>query len=148
MANAPEALAAWELTLTLGGPGVRVMPERNGRGAIAKVDHATWVQKLCAGQRHVQMLQQSGMTASGLQPSHLGRPNIEHPWTTPERSRTSPRLLMRFQLERARDWFARSEAGVRWLSADARWPVWTSLRLYRGILDEICLLYTSPSPRD
>ena len=97
MAKAPEALAAWELTLTLGGPGVRVMPERNGRGAIAQVDHTTWVQKLCAGQRHVQMLQQSRMTASGLQSSHLGRPNIEHPWTTPECSRTSPRLLMRFQ---------------------------------------------------
>ena len=47
------------------------------------------------------------------------------------------RALMRFQLERAREWFARSEAGVRWLSADARWPVWTSLRLYRGILDAI-----------
>ncbi len=45
--------------------------------------------------------------------------------------------LMAFQLKRARDWFARSEAGVRWLSADARWPVWTSLRLYRGILDAI-----------
>ena len=44
---------------------------------------------------------------------------------------------MAFQLERARDWFSRSEAGVRWLSADARWPVWTSLRLYRGILDAI-----------
>jgi phytoene synthase len=47
------------------------------------------------------------------------------------------RALMAFQLQRARDWFARSEAGVRWLSADARWPVWTSLRLYRGILDVI-----------
>ena len=47
------------------------------------------------------------------------------------------RALMAFQLERAREWFARSEAGVRWLSADARWPVWTSLRLYRGILDAI-----------
>ena len=47
------------------------------------------------------------------------------------------RALMAFQLERAREWFARSEAGVRWLSADARWPVWTSLRLYRGILDVI-----------
>ncbi|MEI7666347.1 MAG: phytoene synthase [Synechococcaceae cyanobacterium ELA263] len=47
------------------------------------------------------------------------------------------RALMAFQLERARAWFARSEAGVRWLSADARWPVWTSLRLYRGILDVI-----------
>ena len=47
------------------------------------------------------------------------------------------RELMRFQLARARDWFARSEAGVRWLAPDARWPVWTSLRLYRGILDVI-----------
>ena len=44
------------------------------------------------------------------------------------------RALMRFQVERARRWFARSEAGVRWLAADARWPVWASLRLYRGIL--------------
>jgi len=47
------------------------------------------------------------------------------------------RALMAFQLRRARQWFARSEAGVRWLSADARWPVWASLRLYRGILDVI-----------
>ncbi|MCP9810065.1 squalene/phytoene synthase family protein, partial [Cyanobium sp. HWJ4-Hawea] len=47
------------------------------------------------------------------------------------------RELMRFQLGRARDWFARSEAGVRWLAPDARWPVWASLRLYRGILDVI-----------
>jgi phytoene synthase len=44
------------------------------------------------------------------------------------------RALMAFQLERARHWFARSEAGVRWLAPDARWPVWASLRLYRGIL--------------
>ena len=45
--------------------------------------------------------------------------------------------LMEFQLSRAREWFAKSEEGVRWLSADARWPIWTSLRLYRGILDSI-----------
>ena len=45
--------------------------------------------------------------------------------------------LMKFQLERAREWFARSEEGIKWLSADARWPIWTSLRLYRGILDSI-----------
>ena len=44
------------------------------------------------------------------------------------------RSLMAFQLERARHWFARSEEGVRWLAPDARWPVWASLRLYRGIL--------------
>ena len=47
------------------------------------------------------------------------------------------RSLMRFQVERARDWFRRSEEGVRWLARDARWPVWTSLRLYRGILGAI-----------
>ena len=45
--------------------------------------------------------------------------------------------LMIFQLKRAREWFEKSEAGVRWLSADARWPVWTSLRLYRGMLNAI-----------
>jgi phytoene synthase len=47
------------------------------------------------------------------------------------------KALMAFQLERAREWFTRSEAGVRWLSKVARWPVWASLRLYRGILDSI-----------
>ncbi len=47
------------------------------------------------------------------------------------------RQLMAFQLIRARDWFQRSEDGIKWLSQDARWPVWTSLRLYRGILNAI-----------
>ncbi|MDC2991031.1 phytoene synthase [Prochlorococcus sp. AH-736-F23] len=45
--------------------------------------------------------------------------------------------LMNFQLNRARYWFQKSEDGIKWLSSDARWPVWTSLRLYRGILDSI-----------
>ena len=45
--------------------------------------------------------------------------------------------LMAFQLNRARDWFKNSEEGIKWLSADARWPVWTSLRLYRKILNSI-----------
>ena len=45
--------------------------------------------------------------------------------------------LMAFELDRARSWFTKSESGVRLLSADARWPVWTSLRLYRGILNSI-----------
>ena len=45
--------------------------------------------------------------------------------------------LMTFQLERARSWFSRSESGIRLLSVDARWPIWTSLRLYSGILDSI-----------
>ena len=47
------------------------------------------------------------------------------------------KILMKFQLTRAREWFQKSEEGIRWLSSDARWPVWTSLRLYRGILDSI-----------
>ena len=45
--------------------------------------------------------------------------------------------LMTFQLARAREWFQLSEKGIKWLSGDARWPVWTSLRLYRGILNSI-----------
>jgi len=47
------------------------------------------------------------------------------------------KALMNFQLTRARDWFQKAEDGIKWLSSDARWPVWTSLRLYRGILDSI-----------
>lgn len=47
------------------------------------------------------------------------------------------RKLMAFQIDRAREWFKRSESGVRFLAPDARWPVWTSLRLYRGILSRI-----------
>ncbi len=47
------------------------------------------------------------------------------------------KMLMNFQLARARDWFQKSEDGIKWLSSDARWPVWTSLRLYRGILNSI-----------
>jgi len=47
------------------------------------------------------------------------------------------KALMNFQLKRAREWCHKSEDGIKWLSSDARWPVWTSLRLYRGILDSI-----------
>jgi len=47
------------------------------------------------------------------------------------------KALMNFQLKRAREWFQKSEDGIKWLSSDARWPVWTSLRLYRGILNSI-----------
>ena len=47
------------------------------------------------------------------------------------------KALMAFQLNRAREWFKSSEEGIKWLSADARWPVWTSLRLYRKILNSI-----------
>jgi phytoene synthase len=47
------------------------------------------------------------------------------------------RGLMQFQIERARFFYAQAERGVRKLSKDARWPVWTALMLYRKILDAI-----------
>lgn len=47
------------------------------------------------------------------------------------------RELMRFQIKRARQFFADAEAGVSLLSADARFPVWSALMLYRGILNAI-----------
>ncbi len=47
------------------------------------------------------------------------------------------RQLMQFQIQRARKFYARSEQGISALSRDARWPVWSSLMLYRQILDAI-----------
>ncbi|CAL8462786.1 g2319 [Coccomyxa elongata] len=45
--------------------------------------------------------------------------------------------FMKFQIARARQCFADAEAGVDNLDADARWPVWSALILYRQILDAI-----------
>lgn len=47
------------------------------------------------------------------------------------------REFMKFQIGRARDYFAQAEAGVDELSPAARWPVWSALILYRQILDAI-----------
>jgi phytoene synthase len=47
------------------------------------------------------------------------------------------RSLMAFQIQRARQFYAEAETGIRLLSADARWPVWSALDLYRKILDVI-----------
>lgn len=47
------------------------------------------------------------------------------------------RSLMKFQIERARKYYDLAESGIRSLHPDARWPVWTALMLYRGILDVI-----------
>ena len=47
------------------------------------------------------------------------------------------RNLMRFQIARARQFFADAEHGVSLLSPDARFPVWAALMLYRGILEVI-----------
>ncbi|MGA7933483.1 MAG: 15-cis-phytoene synthase CrtB [Kovacikia sp.] len=45
--------------------------------------------------------------------------------------------LMRFQIQRARKFYAAAEEGISYLSPDARFPVWAALMLYRGILDVI-----------
>jgi 15-cis-phytoene synthase len=47
------------------------------------------------------------------------------------------RQLMRFQIQRARKYYAEAEIGVQVLNRDARWPVWSALMLYRQILDVI-----------
>jgi phytoene synthase len=47
------------------------------------------------------------------------------------------RALMRFQIQRARNYYAQAEAGIRALSPDARFPVWAALMLYRKILNVI-----------
>lgn len=45
--------------------------------------------------------------------------------------------LMSFQIERARNMYEQAEKGISALCRDARWPVWTSLILYRNILNII-----------
>jgi 15-cis-phytoene synthase len=45
--------------------------------------------------------------------------------------------LMRFQIHRAREFYAQAERGISALCRDARWPVWSSLMLYRNILSAI-----------
>lgn len=47
------------------------------------------------------------------------------------------RELMRFQIQRARKYYTQAERGIRALSPDIRWPVWSALLLYSKILDEI-----------
>lgn len=47
------------------------------------------------------------------------------------------RQLMKFEIERAREFYHQAEQGIRELSRDSRWPVWTALMLYQGILDVI-----------
>lgn len=47
------------------------------------------------------------------------------------------RSLMQFEIERAQQFFVDAERGIRQLSPDARFPVWSALMLYRQILDAI-----------
>ncbi len=45
--------------------------------------------------------------------------------------------FMRFQIQRARQFYAQAEKGISILSQDARWPVWSALMLYSQILNVI-----------
>ncbi|MCC0179496.1 phytoene synthase [Waterburya agarophytonicola K14] len=47
------------------------------------------------------------------------------------------KAIMKFQIKRARDYYKQAEDGIRYLIRDSRLPVWASLMLYQGILDEI-----------
>lgn len=47
------------------------------------------------------------------------------------------KAIMKFQIKRAREYYKQAEAGIRYLIRDSRLPVWASLMLYQGILNEI-----------
>ncbi|WP_026079601.1 15-cis-phytoene synthase CrtB [Spirulina subsalsa] len=47
------------------------------------------------------------------------------------------RNLMRFEIERARQFYQSAARGISALNPDARWPVWSALMLYQGILNVI-----------
>jgi len=52
---------------------------------------------------------------------------IDHRW----------RSLMQFEIQRARHFYQSAQRGISALHPDARWPVWSALMLYQGILDVI-----------
>jgi phytoene synthase len=47
------------------------------------------------------------------------------------------RALMRFQIDRARQFYTKAEKGITYLAPDARWPVWAASMLYGQILEVI-----------
>jgi phytoene synthase len=47
------------------------------------------------------------------------------------------RALMRFQIDRARQFYTTSDQGITYLASDARWPVWAASMLYGQILEAI-----------
>lgn len=47
------------------------------------------------------------------------------------------RSLMRFQIERPRQFYSKAEKGISYLSPDARLPVWAALMHYSKILEKI-----------
>ena len=47
------------------------------------------------------------------------------------------RELMRFQIKRTRQLYAKAEKGISYLSSDTRWPVWAARMLYSQILERV-----------
>ena len=47
------------------------------------------------------------------------------------------KALMKFQIDRARQFYTQAERGIGSLNQDARWPVWSALMLYSRILNAI-----------
>jgi len=45
--------------------------------------------------------------------------------------------LMEFEIQRAKKYYEEAEKGICALNPDGRWPVWSALMLYKGILDVI-----------
>ncbi|MEL7409167.1 MAG: phytoene synthase [Cyanobacteria bacterium J06558_2] len=47
------------------------------------------------------------------------------------------KAMMKFQIQRARQYYKKAESGIPYLIRSSRLPVWASLMLYQGILKEI-----------
>ncbi|MBV9386340.1 MAG: phytoene synthase [Chroococcidiopsidaceae cyanobacterium CP_BM_ER_R8_30] len=47
------------------------------------------------------------------------------------------RKLMQFQIQRARQFYAKAEKGIKYLSPDAHWQIWVAMLFYSQILDRI-----------
>ena len=45
--------------------------------------------------------------------------------------------MLKFQIQRARDWYAKAEEGIPMLSKDCQLPIRASLDMYSTILDKI-----------
>ena len=56
--------------------------------------------------------------------------------------------FMKFQIARARQYFADAEAGVDHLDTDARWPVWSALILYRSGSPSLHIFIMNASSHD
>ncbi|XP_043702245.1 phytoene synthase 2, chloroplastic-like [Telopea speciosissima] len=72
-------------------------------------------------------LPQDELARAGLSEDDIFRGKVTEKW----------RNFMRSQIKRARMFFDEAEKGVDELNPESRWPVWTSLLLYRQILDAI-----------